>query len=171
MATAATKKGAASFAFVPTDSQISKANAETIGKRFVELAGDGEVTPPQIVEDARDPSSLLHPFFEWNDRKAAEKQRLQHARWLIGAISIEITYENGSREKTRAFHSVTNDGDRGYATSPRVFSDSDLTRQVVGMALRELDSWQKRFERYEALGESRELVKQASRWLREKIKG
>ena len=154
----ATERKAKSFSFAPKDAKISRARAETIGRRFVALAADGNVTPTQIVEDARPSSSPLHSEFEWDNRKAAEKHRLAHARWLIGAISIEITYEDDSRERTRAFHSVVINGGRGYAPMTRVMSSRNLTEQVLADALKELEGWQRRYGQYEALGDARVMI-------------
>lgn len=165
-ATTETRKAQA-FAFKPNGRAISAADAEILGRRFVELAGDGAVTPAQIVEDARRPSSPLHRFFDWDDASAAEKHRLAHARSLVTSVSIEITYTDGTRERTRALHSVIEDDDRGYVPMPRTMATEDLRAQVVAAALRELEAWSARYSRYESLAESVAIVRKAAAWLRD----
>jgi len=46
----------------------------------------GELTPSDVVNDARNPNSPLHSFFEWSDSVAAEQYRLSQARGLIRAV-------------------------------------------------------------------------------------
>lgn len=43
----------------------------------------GRLTPEQVVEQARDPESPGHGFFEWDDDKAAHKHRIEQARELL----------------------------------------------------------------------------------------
>lgn len=157
------------FEFKPNGKHISAADAEILGRRFVELADNGEVTPAQIVADARKPSSPIHRFFEWDIQTAAEKYWLQQAGALIRSVAIEITYADGSRERTRAFHSVEVDDERGYAPMTRVFSDAALTKQVLSSALRELDGWSQRYSRYQQLGSAAAFVRKATVWLRKHI--
>jgi hypothetical protein len=49
--------------------------AQQYGERIAVLIErhDGVVTPDLVVDDARDPTSPLHEFFEWDDRDAAER--------------------------------------------------------------------------------------------------
>jgi len=46
----------------------------------------GLVTPDNVVLAARQPDSILHPFFPWNDAVAAHQHRLAIARSLIRTI-------------------------------------------------------------------------------------
>jgi len=50
----------------------------------------GRITPREVVDDARDDASPLHPLFEWNDGIAADRYREEQARVLIGRVRIEI---------------------------------------------------------------------------------
>ncbi len=139
-------------------SRVKAADAQVIGTRIMQLSnGEGKVTPDQMVADARNDASPLHRFFEWDDHKAADVQRLERARHLVASVEIVMQYEDGERTLVRGFHSVVINGERGYAPAAIVFSSGDLSRQVSERARRELEGWRKRFGVYQRL--SPELAK------------
>jgi hypothetical protein len=55
------------------------------------LERGGIVTPEALVRAARNPNHPMHPDFEWNDRKAGHKHRLDQARTFIAAVRVTIT--------------------------------------------------------------------------------
>lgn len=70
-----------------------KPEKEAVVARLGALADkEGRLTPEQVVEDARDPKSPLHPCFEWDDSKAAHQHRLYQARKLV-AVYVTQTIE------------------------------------------------------------------------------
>lgn len=54
---------------------------------------NGQITPSQVVKDAKNKRSPLHRLFDWNQKSAAEKYWLCQAREIIGAVTIVITNE------------------------------------------------------------------------------
>ena len=63
--------------------------AQDAGAYFERLEErDGEIIPENVVDEARPETALLHPIFEWDDRKAAEKYRVQQAQGIIRNIVI-----------------------------------------------------------------------------------
>jgi hypothetical protein len=73
----------------------------------------GIVTPDNVVLAARDPSSVLHGLFPWDDKYAAHQYRLAIARSLIRQIEYvsippppptirQITYVHDPRAPPRA---------------------------------------------------------------------
>jgi plasmid replication initiation protein len=54
-------------------------------------SSEGRLTPESVVAAARDPQSLLHAYFEWDDHAAGEQWRLAQARRLIRSVRLEIT--------------------------------------------------------------------------------
>lgn len=71
------------------DAQIIGAELETIAAQ--EIA----VTPQEIVARAKRASSVLHKFFEWDNRKAAEAHRIHQARNLVNHLQIRVETPNG----------------------------------------------------------------------------
>lgn len=60
------------------------------------------VTPENVLEVARDPSTELHKNFDWNNDTAAEKWRLQQARQFIQILVVKT--EKMEAVKPRVFH-------------------------------------------------------------------
>lgn len=58
----------------------------------------GRITPEIIVNESEDPQSLLHPIFEWDNKKAAFNYRLQQARVLLNNIKIAVITDGESKE-------------------------------------------------------------------------
>lgn len=56
-----------------------------LGKLYHSTKG---LTAEAVVQEAKKPSSPLHPLFEWDDGKAAEQWRLHRARNLIRAVRV-----------------------------------------------------------------------------------
>ena len=117
-----------------------------------------------VVEDARDPKSVLHSHFEWDDRKAAELHRTDQARALIR--SIRIIDEDDDDQSRPAFLSIRADDGIGYRSYQDVLSSADLRGRLLQQAERDLDSWT---QRYRELREIVELVEPARRELRRRV--
>lgn len=49
-----------------------------------------DLTPENVVAEATDPASPLHPFFDWDDSSAGPKYRIIQARQLIVAVRVMI---------------------------------------------------------------------------------
>lgn len=100
-----------------------------------------ELTAGEIVDAARDPESVLHHFFDWDDESAAKKHRLDTARKLIASVRYIIREEG--RVTFRAFTSVkpTKADDRRYERISRVMDDetlqqarlADFQRRLAGL--------------------------------------
>ena len=88
---------------VPADEEVSASERHELKKaardRIVELAeaNGGRITPEQVLEDARDPESPLHNYFEWDVETAARQYWLDQARTLIRSVKI-VTREEPPTE-------------------------------------------------------------------------
>lgn len=130
------------------------AKADVVGRQIERLrkANGGDVTEEVVVAAAEDAKSVLHPFFEWNDRKAAHEFRLNQGRTLIRSIKI-VTTESPDTP-IRAFWSVRRDADspRVYTSIQVALADDDLRGQLIADAMRELESFKRKY------GELREFA-------------
>lgn len=79
------------------DAQVAGETIEAIKQK-----NGGQITPDDVIKEARDEDNPLHQVFDWDDASAANKQRLHIARLLIG--SIVVTYKH--HEAVRANYSV-----------------------------------------------------------------
>lgn len=99
-----------------------------VSERLRELEKEGRLDPQDVVDDARDESSPLHPFFEWDDNQAAAAYRLGQARQLIRRVKIEVTVRDVPLECVRY---VKEPGDLVYRDIRAVRNDTDIARDVV----------------------------------------
>ena len=124
------------------------AKAEVVAAEIYEIQQrDNEITPPALVEAARDKQSPLHPFFEWNDGEAAEQYRLYQARTLIRAIVVQRTDEVEEREYVYTIQ----DGRPCYQPVTAVRVDTDMLAHSRAMLAKELAAALKSVEELERL--------------------
>jgi hypothetical protein len=71
----------------------------------------GALTPNLVVEVAKNPKSVLHHLFEWDNAKAGESFRVAQARAIITSVKVNIITE------TRKISAVS------YVRDPRLASD------------------------------------------------
>lgn len=111
----------------------------------------GILTAEFVVEEARQPGSLLHDFFDWDDMSASEAWRIHQARMLIKSVKVEII----EGEQTDRFFNVkvhvNNVATRGYFKAEDVMSEKELRTQVIENALRELEYWQRKYNHLQEL--------------------
>lgn len=91
--------------------------AEVAGTLRGLYAKVGNLHECDVVDIARDESSPLHRYFEWDDDAAAEAYRLVQAAELIRRVRVHvITSEGGEPIKVRAFvarREIASGKDRG----------------------------------------------------------
>jgi hypothetical protein len=148
-------------------STLTDEQAQQYGDHIAQTFSNGhlEVTPDDVVADAQAKSSPLHNFFEWDDSEAAQRYRVQQARYLLRSIRVVIEKQEAVTE-TRAFVRVTvqepeQDARRVYTSVQHALSEDDLRIQVIEQALRQLESWRKRWTEYTELGEVFRVIDQA----------
>jgi len=115
----------------------------------VKKRNGGNLTPDDVVESAKDPESVMHAWFTWEDTEAARKYRLMEAGALIR--SIEIVYKEAPKMERRAFEiqykKKTGDVESRtvYKTAEEAASDPDNHARLIAEAVRTLMAWRKRF--------------------------
>jgi hypothetical protein len=83
--------------------------------KAIAKANGGILTPDAVVEHARDPKSILHGDFDWNDQTAAHEQRLNAARRLITSIRVVIEIKNVKVSAISYVRDIRQErGDQGY---------------------------------------------------------
>lgn len=119
---------------------IYKITAEQANEEISKLS---EVTPHNIVELAKDENSPLHNEFEWNDTVAGEKYREDQARKMLLAIIVKEEKVNKKLVETRAYISAI----KRYTYKPIdvVVKDIDEYEHMLNMAMRELQSFMKKY--------------------------
>jgi len=150
-------------------SPVPDARAQEIGEYIADLEENSGITPHILLQDATNPESKLHEFFEWDDKKAGYHWRLQQARQIINHFEIVVVNTREEEEtRVRAWHSInirvqppkgqefhteTDNGEpemqRVYVNAIQALSVEDTRKQVVANALRELNGWRHRYQTYD----------------------
>jgi hypothetical protein len=143
------------------------ASAQQIGEALdgIRQNAGGELEPARVVETARSPDHPLHPYFEWDDKKAAGAYRLDQARALIRIVRVET--DDG--ETPRAFLSVTRDSGVSYRSLGDVQSSKDLQAAVLASAERDLEAFEKRYRELKDICQIVGMAKEAVRTRRRKF--
>lgn len=115
----------------------------------------GALTPELVVEVARDPDHPLHSRFEWDDRLAGEKWRLEQASLLLRVVKLPPA--TGRPDDLRAFVAVKgqNTHRADYVPTEEAFADEFIRTLVLRDMARE---WRLLKRRYEHMREFAELV-------------
>ena len=129
-----------------------KANAQAIGEELEKIRqkNKGKLTPPLVVENAKNKTSPLHRCFEWDDSKAAQQFRIQQANYMIRCIVV-VYEENGLSQKKpiKAFVSLKDDNDKSFYTSMyTAMSNDEMREQVLRLGYLELVSWQRKYQSF-----------------------
>ncbi len=123
---------------------------QQIGEILQQLQDErgGLINQSDVVDEASTSEyEAFRDYFEWDDEIAGEEYRFVQAGQLLRSVIIVREDSPIEEEKTiRAFVNVQTSTARGYADIIAVMSDTDLRRQVVRRAFRELRAWRDKYE-------------------------
>ncbi len=141
-----------------------KADPQMIGDTLdsIRMKAGGELKPGRIVEEATAAEHPLHPFFEWDDKVAADGYRLDQARTIVRSIRVEVADE----PPMPAFISITGANGVSYRSLGDVQRSSDLQRALLRQADCDLAAWEMR---YRALRDVCGLIRPVRAALQSKI--
>lgn len=144
-----------------TIKNAAKADPQKIGTALAQISEQqkGRLTPPAVVEAARNNRHPLHKFFEWDDKIAAESFRLEQARTLIRSVAI---VGEGDADPAPAFLSIADKGGTSYRSLGDVLDSADLQNSVLAAAERDLAAFERR---YRSLSDICQIIRDA----REKV--
>lgn len=112
----------------------------------------GAVTPETVLEESRKESAVLHPLFEWDDEKAAEKYRLHQA----GVIICNLRVATEGKEEAPAVRAFVNVSEEKKGTFMSVMKALEMkqTREVVlRRALMELREFEQKYKDLQELAD------------------
>jgi hypothetical protein len=127
-----------------------KVDAQVAGEHIAKLQEErgGVLTPDDVVDDAKDPSSPLHDEFEWDVEKAAAAHWRQRARGLMNHVVVVRTYsEDPDDDGLPAFINVrVETQERGYVPLEYAIADVDYRQSAIEQAWKLLQGLQRRFK-------------------------
>ena len=102
----------------------------------------GELKPEYVVKESKKKDSLLHNCFEWDDKAAAHKFRIEQAAKIIRNIQIELTHDNVAY-KIRAFVNVRDNKDlpRTYVPTIDAILNEESYKDLMEQAKRDMHSF------------------------------
>lgn len=146
--------------FVPQKG--ARVGPEIVGKHLDMLREQfkGELTPPDVLADARNPNSPLHAFFEWDDNEAAEQFRLQQARGLIRAVVAIYREAKGTEKPVRiaAFTRIAEGEASHYRATHHAMSQKATRDAVLAQAWRELQQWRRKYQHLRKFADLFEVI-------------
>ena len=110
--------------------------AQQVGEHMEELDKiHGEITPQIMVDDARPAEALMHPLYDWDDFRAAEKYRCYQAKKIrSNLIVVKVEKPNieiGKQTPVCAFISVKPRNESASYRPTMVAMSDEKTREIV----------------------------------------
>lgn len=135
-------------------------NAAIVGQHIELLRQQqkGELTPEDVLADAKHHNSPLHSFFEWDDSAAAHQHRLHQARGLIRAVVAVYTREDQPAVRARAYVHISEGETSHYRETGHAMSMQKTRKQVLQRAWSELQAWRERYKDLKEFSELFEVV-------------
>lgn len=125
-----------------------KADPKAVGEHLelLRIQFKGELTPKDVLDDARHDNSPLHPFFEWSDTAAAEQYRLQQARGLIKSVVAIYVSDDKPAQRMKAYVHIAEPSAPHYRETGHAMSQKKTRDLVLQRAWSEFKQWQKRYK-------------------------
>jgi hypothetical protein len=132
--------------FKEINMEVMKAEALAEERKLLEKIANkngGLLMVDDVLDEARNPKSILHKHFQWDDDKAAEAYRKMQARQLIQ--KCVVTIEKAPDVPIRAFVSLSTDQYEGggYRMTANVLSDDQQKGQLLHDMHLTLLKWKK----------------------------
>ena len=110
-------------------------------QKVYEEIGDQNISPEELVEKAKNPKSELHKCFEWDDKKAAEKYRIQQARTLMCNL---VFVTDDEKDDVRVFYNLTFEKPE-YHPTKLILQKPDEYQALLNKAKGELHAFKKKY--------------------------
>lgn len=142
-------------------------DAQAVGEKLSALEANGKLTPEGVVREAKNIRSVLHPYFEWDDAKAAERWRMDQASHLIRSVTVQVEPQDHEEPRIiRAFVPISGaDENRSYVPTLKALGDAEMRRQVLAQAHSELGAVARKYREMQELAEVVQAIEKVGRLL------
>lgn len=153
----------AQYGFAPGSRLGNKRDAQKVGEALAKLSKNGKKTlkAEDVLGAAMNPKSPLHKFFDWDDRSAARKYRLDTARLILRSVVVYHVDNKGQTTKGHEWYSIRQGRQITYVKSEVALSTPSLKERIVDQAKKEMLGWISRYESYKFLSKTTTKIKQA----------
>jgi hypothetical protein len=131
------------------DVRTAQIHAELVS---IANANGGNLLPAHVVTAARDPNSILHHEFEWDDNEAGHMYRIAQAGALIRRVKLHIVQVGGGAKKvninvTRAYQSLPSSRKtgKGYDSIEDIMNNPTKRQEMLEGVQKELMAYHKRY--------------------------
>jgi hypothetical protein len=122
---------------------------------------NGRIGPRTLVDEARDPTSPFHDFFEWDDEEAGDQYRLIQAsqlirKWKGSVMRVDAETKTVKIETVRRVQSPSTSRAKGadsYETVESIMADPAKRDDMLRTVLRELSAYRRRYAQLVALAD------------------
>lgn len=148
-------------------------DAKSVGEHLELLRKQckGELTPKDVVDDARHDNSPLHSFFEWDDSVAAEAHRLGQARGLIRAVVAVYVSDDQPAVRQKAYVHIAEPQAPHYRELTHAMSLKKTREMVLQRAWRELQAWKNRYRDLKEFSALVDVIEEVEQKLPKKLAG
>lgn len=146
------------------DANVVGAHIEMLREKF-----KGEITPQDVLDDARNDNSPLHSFFEWSDSAAAEQHRLAQARGLIRSVVAIYTQPDKPAVRQKAYVHIAQGETSHYREVGHAMSVKSTRDIVLKTAWRELQAWRQRYKDLQEFADLFEVADDIGKKLAERM--
>ena len=127
--------------------------AQVAGEEIAKIeARDGHVSSEALVEESRPEDAPLHPAFEWDDAKAAERYRVHQASTLIRAV-ITVETQKTPEHKAWVLTSVEEAPKPVYVAAAKVVESPSMFADAVSRLSRNVETAKRGIAELEALAQ------------------
>ncbi len=113
---------------------------------------NGELKQEAIVEESRPETAPLHPIFEWDDKKAADKYRKEQATHLMCAlVQVEERKEQPPKEIQVSVHKekrAFTHAEKAYHPTRVVLEHPTMRDEAFRDVIRSIESFKQKFSIY-----------------------
>ena len=92
---------------------------------------DGVLSTPNVVEAAKNPNSILHSYFEWDNEHAANQHRLEQAAKLIRSFKVSIVVTSHKMVVPLYVNHPSPSHPRSYLPLAEIKQDAVLSNGVI----------------------------------------
>lgn len=140
-----------------SDGSRVQIDAQPSGERLGKLRAKkgAALTAVDVLDDATSKRSPLHFHFEWDDEEAAHQFRLDQARLLLRSLVKVYITDEGEQAVRKVWVNIHSDEleDNAYEELEYAMQSPILRKRVLGKALRELESFQRKYDDLVELGD------------------
>jgi len=126
----------------------------------------GVLRPRDVVDFARNPKTVLHDRFDWDDTSAADLYRLEQARHVIRSVVRVTQYHPKPFRLYWSFMEGRSEEEGGYVVLEDVLKSRFSREKLLRQALAELEGF---MARYKDLKELMDVIKGAYDRFRESV--